>query len=99
MPPSVGNVSPAAAAASPSNASAAARSAQQQSLGGGQQQQALLSSLQLQQAIDLKVGACRILATLHYLEAHKTTTISALFKGWCPSVMLLTMRLLTSGNK
>ncbi|VDD83203.1 unnamed protein product [Mesocestoides corti] len=45
--------------------------------------QTLLSSLQLQQAIDLKVTACQVLSTTHYLEGQKSATLAALFKGMC----------------
>lgn len=43
--------------------------------------QPILSSLQLQMAIDLKIIASRVLSTMHYLDAQKSVILGALFKG------------------
>ncbi|VDM01483.1 unnamed protein product [Schistocephalus solidus] len=43
----------------------------------------LLSFLHQQQIIDLKVAACRVLSTTHYIDSQKSSTLAALFKGIC----------------
>ncbi|VDK30483.1 unnamed protein product [Dibothriocephalus latus] len=43
----------------------------------------LLSFQHQQQIIDLKVAACRVLSTTHYIDSQKSSTLAALFKGIC----------------
>ncbi|VDL61863.1 unnamed protein product [Hymenolepis diminuta] len=45
--------------------------------------QNILSSLQLQMAVNLKIVAAQVLSTMHYLDAQKATILGALFKGIC----------------
>lgn len=49
----------------------------------------LLSSLHMQQAIDLKITACQVLSTTHYIDVQKSATLAALFKGECPRIIWL----------
>nr|CDS25899.2 transformation:transcription domain associated [Hymenolepis microstoma] len=58
-------------------------SSQSTSVRGLPPPQNILSSLQLQMAVNLKLVAAQVLSTMHYLDAQKATILGALFKGIC----------------